>query len=174
VRLEWAKLIESLNWTFLFNLVNFALLLYVLKRLLFKPALAYLDRRREMIAARMEAARTNEERAARLASDGETALAAAHETSRRAIEEAAARREAMIAEAKAEAEREARRIVEDGRRQLKQERAQMEAELRVAYADLAVLGASRVLRREVNVEDHRRLLEELLTAIDEEELRVEK
>jgi F-type H+-transporting ATPase subunit b len=80
----------------------------------------------------------------------------------------------MIAEAKAEAEREARRIVEDGRRQLKQERAQMEAELRVAYADLAVLGASRVLRREVNVEDHRRLLEELLTAIDEEELRVEK
>jgi F-type H+-transporting ATPase subunit b len=174
MHLEWAKLIQSLNWTFVFNLVNFAVLLVVLRVLLFKPALAYLDRRRELIAARMESARTNEDRAAQLAREAEGTVQAAKEESRRTLDEAATRREAMIAEARLEAEREAKRIVDDGRRGLEQERAQMEKDLRQAYAEIAVLGASRVLKREVNVEDHRRLLEELLAAIDEEELGVRK
>ena len=174
MHLEWAKLIQSLNWTFVFNLVNFAILLVVLRLLLFKPALAYLDRRRELIAARMESARSNEDRAARLAHEAESTVQTAREEGRRILGEAAARREAMIAEAKLEAEGEARRIVDDGRQGLERERAQMEKDLRQAYAEIAVLGASRVLEREVNLEDHRRLLEELLAAIDEEELGVRK
>ncbi len=174
MHLEWAKLIQSLNWTFVFNLVNFAILLVVLRLLLFKPALAYLDRRRELIAARMESARSNEDRAAQLAHEAQRTVETAREEGRRILGEAAARRETMVAQAKLEAEGEARRIVDDGRRGLERERAQMEKDLRQAYAEIAVLGASRVLEREVNLEDHRRLLEELLAAIDEEELGVRK
>jgi F-type H+-transporting ATPase subunit b len=174
VHLEWAKLIESLNWTFVFNLANFALLLYVLKRLLFKPALAYLDRRRELIASRMERARRDEEHAAKLVREGEEALAAAQEKSQRVLEEASARREEILATAKADAEREAKRLLGEARREIGQERAQMEEGLRRTYAEIAVLGAARVLRREVNLEDHRRLLDELLEAIDEGALKVEK
>jgi len=174
MHLEWAKLIQSLNWTFVFNLVNFVILLVVLRLLLFKPALAYLDRRRELIAARMESARTNEEGAARLAHEAESTVQAAREESRRILDDTVARREAMIAEARLKAEGEAKRIVDDGRRGLERERAEMEKNLRQAYAEIAVLGASRVLEREVNVEDHRRLLDELLAAIDEEELGVRK
>ena len=48
----------------------------------------------------------------------------------------------------------------------------MEQELRRAYAEIAVLGASRVLDREVKLEDHRKLLDELIAQIDEEALKV--
>ena len=47
MHLEWGTVVKTLNWTFIANLVNFAILLYLMKRFLYKPALAYLDRRRE-------------------------------------------------------------------------------------------------------------------------------
>ena len=172
MNLEWGKVVKSLNWTFVFNLVNFAILLYLLKRILFKPALAYLDRRREKIAAQMEAARVSEEKAAQLAAERQEALKATFEQNRRTVEEAKHRAEEIIATAKADAKKEASRILTEARSQIEQERVLMEQELRRAYAEIAVLGASRVLDREVKLEDHRKLLDELIAEIDEEELRI--
>ena len=172
MNLEWGKVVKNINWTIVANLANFALLLYLLKRLLFKPALEYIDRRREQIAARMESARESEEKAAALVAQKETTLQAAHAQARRTVEEATARAEGMISAAKGDAKQEASRILSDGRRQIEQERTEMEADLRRAYAEIAVLGASRVLDREVKIEDHRRLLDELLQGIDDEALRM--
>ncbi len=169
---EWGKIVKDINWTLVINLINFATLLYLLKRLLFRPALEYLDRRREQIAARMESARVSEEKAAALVAQQETALQAAHAQARRIVEEATARAEGMISAAKGDAKQEAARILSEARRQVEQERTQMEADLRRAYAEIAVLGASRILDREVKIEDHRRLLDELLQGIDDEALRM--
>jgi len=172
VNLEWGKVVKSLNWTFVFNLINFAILLYLLKRILFKPALAYLDKRRERIAAQMEAARVSEEKAAQLAAQRQESLKATFEQNRRTVEEAKLRAEEIIASAKEDAKREANRILAEARRQIEQEHAQKEQELRRTYAEIAVLGASRVLDREVKLEDHRKLLDELIAEIDEEVLKV--
>jgi len=172
VSFEWGKVVKSLNWTFVFNLINFAILLYLLKRLLFKPALAYLDRRREQIAAQMEAARASEEKAAQLAAQRQESLHATFDQNRRTVEEAKHRAEEIIATAKADAKKEANRILAEARSQIDQERVLMEQDLRRAYAEIAVLGASRVLNREVTLEDHRRLLDELIAEIDDEALKV--
>jgi len=91
VHLEWGTVVKTLNWTFIANLINFAILLYLLKRFLYKPALAYLDRRRELIASRMEKARESEERAEELVAQREQELATAREQARRSLEEARAR-----------------------------------------------------------------------------------
>jgi len=162
----WGKVVKSLNWTFIANLVNFAILLYLLKRFLYKPALNYLDRRRERIASQMEAARKAKEEAERLAAQREEALNAAFDQAQKTVEEARAQAEEIITAAKEEAKAEAARILEGARREIEKERAQMEAELRRAYAELAVMGASRVLNREVTLEDHRRLLDELIAEVD--------
>ncbi|MCK4683159.1 ATP synthase F0 subunit B, partial [Candidatus Bipolaricaulota bacterium] len=104
---EWGKIVKDINWTLVINLINFATLLYLLKRLLFKPALEYLDRRREQIAARMESARVSEEKAAALVVQQETTLQAAHAQARRIVEETTARAEGMISAAKGDAKQEA-------------------------------------------------------------------
>jgi len=171
VSFEWGKIVKSINWTLVFNLINFGILLLVLRWLLFKPALAYLDRRRQLIMSRMERARTSEEEAVRLVGQRGDALHAAQEQSRRMIEDATARGEEMVAAAKEDARREAERIVEAARRQTEQERNEMIADLRHEYAQIAVLGAARVLEREINVTDHQRFLDELLAGLDEETLR---
>ena len=114
----------------------------------------------------------DEERAARLAAEKEETLKAAYEQTRRTIEKTKVRAEEIISTAKVDAKREANRILAETRRQIEQERTQMEQELRRAYAELSVLGASQVLSREVRLEDHRRLLDELIAGIDEEALRM--
>jgi len=172
VNLEWGRVVKTLNWTFIANLVNFAILLYLMKRFLFKPALAYLDRRREQIASRMEAARQSEERAEQLATQREQELSVAREQAHRTLEDARARAEETVNEAKGTARQEGERIITEAQRQIEQEREQMKEDLRRSYAEIAVLGASRVLNREVNLSDHERLLDELLSEVDDEALRM--
>ncbi len=172
MHLEWGTVVKTLNWTFIANLINFAILLYLLKRFLYKPALAYLDRRRELIASRMEKARKSEERAEELVAQREQELATAREQARRSLEEARARAEEIVNASKGTARQEGERIIAEARRQIEQEREQMVEELRRSYAEIAVLGAERVLDREVKLQDHKRLLDELLSEVDEEALRM--
>ena len=169
---EWGTIVKSINWTLVFNLINFAILLYLLKRLLFKPAIEYLDRRREAIHARIQAAKADEEQATTLVAEQKEALKEARKRAEGIAESAQREAEAVLAAAKQEARESAERILENGRRQLAQERDRMVAELREAYAEIAVLGAERVLDREIRIEDHRRLLDKLLAEIDEERLRI--
>ena len=168
MELVWGKIVKSINWTFVANLVNFAILLYLMERFLYKPALKYLDRRRDRVVAHMEAARKAQEEAEQLAAQRRDALQQAHDQARITVDEARVHAEEIIAAAKEDAKREAARIIVNAHRELAKERAEMEAELRRAYAELAVLGASRVLNREVNLEDHRKLLDELLAEVDAE------
>ena len=170
---EWGTIVKSINWTLVFNLINFAILLYLLNRLLFKPAIKYLDQRREVIHGRMQAAQADEEQAAALVAEQRDALREARTRAEGIVESAKREAEAVVAASKDEARGAADRILEEGRRQLAQERDRMVAELREAYAEITVLGAERVLDREIRIEDHRRLLDRLLEEIDEERLRIE-
>ncbi len=168
----WGKVVKNLNWTFIANLVNFAVLLYLMRRFLYRPALDYLDKRRELIASRMEAARKAKEEAERLVAQREEALKQAFEQAQKTVEEARAQAEEIITAAKDQAKVEAARILEAARRETEKERAEMEKELRRVYAELAVMGAARVLEREVKIEDHRKLLDELLAEVDAEASRL--
>jgi len=172
VSLEWGKIVKSINWTLVFNLINFAILLYLLKRLLFKPALEYLDRRRELIAGRMNSALESEKRAGELVAKREEELAAARARSTKIVDEARIRSAEMVGEAKEKAKSEADRIVREARIRMEQERDRMIDELKEAYADIAILAAERVLDREIKIEDHRRLLDQLLSEIGDDALRV--
>ena len=170
---EWGKIVTSINWTLVFGVINFGILLYLLKRLLFKPALEFLDRRRAQIAGRIEAARQSESQAQQLLLERETELEQARERVEGILESARSEAESLIAQAKNAAKKDAAKILSDGKHRLEQERDRMIRDLRSAYAEIAILGAERVLDREIRIDDHRRLLDQLLDEIDEETLRIE-
>lgn len=170
---EWGKIVKSINWTLLMaGVINFGLLLYILKRLLFKPALEFLDRRREQIAARISAARASEEEAKQLVVEREAELQQARGRAEEILDASRRDAESIIAQARNAAKSNADKILSDGKHRLEQERENMIHELREAYADIAILGAERVLDREIRIDDHRRLLDQLLEEINEETLRI--
>jgi F-type H+-transporting ATPase subunit b len=169
VGVEWGKIIDF-NWTLVITLLQFAVLFGVLRWILWKPALKYLDKRRELIALRMMAAKTSEEKAAELVGQRETELTAVKKESAQILEEVRERAEKSLEEAKVRAREEADRILADARAQMAHERDRVLADLKAQYAEMVVLGTERVLSREVRIEDHRRLFDQLLEEIDENAL----
>jgi F-type H+-transporting ATPase subunit b len=163
---EWGKIIEF-DWTLVINLIGFAVLLVLLRWILYKPTLRYIDKRRELIAARMAAAKSSEEKATDLVGQREVELAAAKKESAQILEEARRRAEKSLDEAKDRAKDEAERILVEAREQLERERDRILADLKAQYAEMVMLGTERVLAREVRIEDHRRLLDQLIDEINE-------
>jgi len=169
VGVEWGKIIDF-NWTLVITLLQFAVLFGVLRWILWKPALKYLDKRRELIASRMTAAKVSEEQATELVARREGELVEAKRETAQILEEVRERAEKSLEEAKVRAREEADRILADARAQMEHERDRVLADLKAQYAEMVVLGTERVLSREVRIEDHRRLFDQLLEEIDENAL----
>ena len=132
-------------WTLALQTVNFAVLVWLLHRFLYRPVLRAIDARRDEIARQYAAAAAAEAQAR------EKVAAVAAE--RQAI---AGEREAMLGAAaaqanevgetiRAKAKQEAGALLEDARRTLAQERDQALAEARRVALDLGVEAARRVL-----------------------------
>ncbi|MCI2426034.1 F0F1 ATP synthase subunit B [Candidatus Acetothermia bacterium] len=169
---EWGRIVRDLNWTLVSGVIHFLILVWLMKRLLFKRALAYLDQRRERIAGQMEAARLDQERAMQLVQRREEELQAAQARARRIEEEANNWAEKIITQAKVQAKIEAARLIADAKIVSEREQELIRADLRHAYAEIVVSGAAQVLEREINIDDHRQLIDKLLDSIEEEPVKM--
>ena len=146
----------------LVSIVNFLVILYLLRRYLWGPILTVLANRAEKIReglamaeeARAERERLKEEVARRLTEASREAEAIAERMTQAA--------EAAAADIRSQAKAEADRIRERGREDAKQLHDQALTQLRSELAGMVVLAASRVLGREVNTEQHRDLIERAL------------
>lgn len=136
----------GLDWTTLaLQLVNFAILVWLLQRFLYRPVLRVIDARRaaligeqaeaahESAAAKRQLADLQAQRAG-LAAERAAALARAEEESRQ-----------LVAAGQAQAQRGAEGLMEEARKTLAREREQAQEALRRAALDLAADMARRVL-----------------------------
>ncbi len=146
----------------LVSIVNFLLLLYVMRRLLWGPITTMLANRAEKIReglAMAEAAKAERER---MKAEVERLLADARRDAQTIAERMTAAAEAAAADIRAQAKTEADRIRERGREDATHLHDQALAQLRSELAGMVVLAASRVLGRELDPEKHRALIEQSL------------
>jgi F-type H+-transporting ATPase subunit b len=146
----------------LVSIVNFLVILFLLRRYLWGPILTVLANRAEKIReglAMAEAAKAERER---MKAEVERLLADARRDAQAIAERMTKAAEAAAADIRTQAKTEADRIRERGREEAKQLHDQALAQLRSELAGMVVLAASRVLGREVNAEQHRTLIERSL------------
>jgi F-type H+-transporting ATPase subunit b len=146
----------------LVSVVNFLVILYLLRRYLWGPILTVLANRAEKIReglAMAEAAKAERER---MTAEVERLLGDARRDAQAIAERMTKAAEAAAADIRTQAKTEADRIRERGRDDAKQLHDQALAQLRSELAGMVVLAASRVLGREVNAEQHRALIERSL------------
>ena len=149
----------------IFQIVNFLLLLYLLNRFLFKRVFALLDERQARISKGLEdaeaAARDRElARAEREAALSEARKQAA-EMLARANKIADDTRKEILETARADAEQ----VTERARQEINAEKERAMAELRAEVADLALAAAGKLVRREMDTDTQRRLVEEFLAEV---------
>jgi F-type H+-transporting ATPase subunit b len=144
------------------QLVNFAILLVVLRLLLWKPILKMLDERKQKIEAGLQ--RSEEAATQAAASEDEArrvmdeARAEAREATARGQESAARLRE----ELEEQARREADQIITRAREEIRIEREQTVQQLRAEFADLTIQAAERVVGQALDRDAHQRLIDEAL------------
>lgn len=132
-------------WTIGLQTINFAILVWLLHRFLYKPVLAMIDARKAEVRRQLDAAKEMEDRAKAqlVAVEAERAgIAAEHEA---ALKATASQAQEMAEARRAQAERDAQALVNAARKTLEKEREQALDEARRLALDLGADFAQRLL-----------------------------
>lgn len=138
---------------FIAYVVNFVILVFLLRVFLYRPVLNMLGQRRERIQESLAEADRVRQEAAVQRSEFERELEEARRTSQEAAVRAAQETEKMRDAILAEARNEADRILEQAHQQIEMDRRQAVTELRREVVDLAVDLARRVIGETVTVDE---------------------
>jgi F-type H+-transporting ATPase subunit b len=144
------------------SIVNFLVLLYLLRRYLWGPLLSTMHARAEKIREGLAAAEAAQAERERMQEEVARMLAEARREAGALADRIAKAAEAAAADIRAQASAEAERIRQRARVDAQQLHDQALAQLRSEVAGMVVLAASRVLGREVNADQHRALIERSL------------
>lgn len=154
----------DINATIIGQAITFAIFIWFTLKFVWPPLTAALDERAQKIADGLAAAERGKSDLAQAERKSADALVEARQKGAEIIALSEKRRAEIIEEAKAEAVAAAERIKQAAQAEVEQETFRAREALRARVAELAVAGAERILRREINAEAHA----ELLTAISAE------
>lgn len=156
----------SVDKSLIVQIINFAALLIILYRLLYKPLIAKMQERTAAIkksldeaqAARVDAARQQEENVARL----RAAYAEAAGIREQALREAAEEQKRLVEAARIEAQR----IVDAAKAQMVGDIRRAREELRREVSDIATSIAETLVRKSLRDDDHRRIVADAIARIE--------
>jgi F-type H+-transporting ATPase subunit b len=146
----------------IWTLLVFGALLWVLKKLAWKPMLEGLQGREARIRGALDEAQTARDEAQKLRGELQAEMAKIHDKMREMLDEARRdgqqTKDRMVAEAKSEIQGERDRSL----RELAREREQAKQELWNQTAQLATLVSAKAIGRSLSSDDHRNLVDEAL------------
>ena len=146
------------------EIVSFAVLLWVLAKYAFPPILETLEARERKIRESLEQADRHRAEAQRKMQEYEAKLAAAAKEAEALFAAARERAQRVQEENEQRLQADAERIKGDAQREIDAERRKAIQDIRNQTTDLALLVAEKVVGRSLNDADHRRLADEALAA----------
>jgi F-type H+-transporting ATPase subunit b len=147
------------------EIVSFAILLFILAKYAFPPILEGLDARERKIRESIETAERQRAEAERRMIEYDTKMKAAQKEAEALIEQAKLRAQHLLEENERRLTQEAERIKTSTAREIDQERRRALEDVRSHTTDLALRVAEKVIERSLTDADHKRLAEETLFAV---------
>lgn len=151
----------DINLTIIGQAIAFAIFVWFTVKFVWPPLLKAIDDRQKAIADGLAAAEKGKLELAQADKKTIEVLGEARSRAGEIISTAEKRSAQMIEEAKAAAKTEGDRIVAGAKAEVEQEVFRAKESLRAQVASLAVSGAEKILRREVNAQAHADLLTQL-------------
>lgn len=139
------------------QVVAFFMLFFIMKKLIYKPVLNLLEKRRSMVEKSVHDAQKIEERLTALEEERKKILSDASNNAIEVMEKAKKEAGEEHQKAMATAKKEISTLAERYRSQLKAEKDQMFDELKADVANLIVASCEKILRKEFDKEDQKRL-----------------
>ena len=154
-------------WQILVSLCNLLIIFLILKRFLYQPVKRILTTRQAELDGQYAAAREAQDRAEadRRAWDEkmQTAETEAAQILKKATERADRRGEQILSYARGRADS----IIREAEMQAALEQRKAQSEIKQEIVDISALLTEKMLRREINTEDHRTMIDSVLSEIGE-------
>lgn len=147
------------------QIVNFVLLLIILRVFLYKPIVTMLDRRRENIKTDLEEAEGARSEAEAARQEYEKQLEEAREERRSIVAQATEQAEKMREDILAKARAEAQEVVVKTEEEMEALRRQTLVGAQDQIVDLAVAAAGKVVGESLDEQAHRRLIQEFIAEV---------
>ena len=161
------SLVGIVPWTFIAQIANLFIQAYLIKRFLFKPINEILEKRKAMADAQIEDAKKDRTEAAAMKAEYEKDMAEARSKASdiltNAQKTAAAQSEEILQEAAAQAAAMREKAAND----IEQEKRKAVTQIRDEIGGIAMDIAGKVIEREINEEDHRKLIDEFIANVGE-------
>jgi F-type H+-transporting ATPase subunit b len=145
------------------QILNFSLLLFILRAVAYKPILNMLEARKKKIQESLEYADKVKRDAEEQQKEFDRKLAQARQETQAATAAAAQVGEKERERIVAEAREEAKKVIEQGRGQIEYERKQMLSQVRDQVVQLSLLATQKVVTQSLDENAHRKLVDEFLT-----------
>ncbi|HYG31838.1 MAG TPA: F0F1 ATP synthase subunit B [Methylophilaceae bacterium] len=151
----------NINLTLLAQAVSFAILIWFTVKLIWPPLLRAVETRQKTIADGLAAAQRGKLELEQASQKAGQELSVAKEKASDIISQAEKRATEIIEEAKSAAKAEGDRIIAGARAEIDQEVNRAKEDLRQQVSALAVAGAEKILRKEIDAKAHAAMLNTL-------------
>lgn len=141
------------------QIVNFLLLLFILKRFLYKPLLKVLEERKQKITQSLKNADEIQKRLEQVDFDREKQLQKALKEAGLIVDEAKKTSNKIIAEAHLKAKRDIQKLALQSKVSLKLEKEKLYQEIRQELADLVTISLEKVTGKVLSEKDQRQMIE---------------
>lgn len=151
----------------LWQCLAFLVLILLLRKFLYGPAVKLLDERANRIRESMEQAEQIRRDNAAAAQRAEQIIAEAQNQTREMLAQAQQMSQRTITAAQSEAREQRERLLADAHKQIEVDTQRAKDELRREVARLAIMAAGRVVGKSLDTQDHYRLVDEALQDVDQ-------
>lgn len=155
----------NINATLILQSIAMMIFVWFCMKFLWPPLMKAMDERRERIAEGLAASDRAEKALEEAKVEVDKQIHAARDRAGEIVDQATQRHAQIVDQAREDANTERKRQVTAAEADIAQAANQAREELRTAVANLAVLGASKILEREVDASTHRELLDKLIAEI---------
>lgn len=152
------------TWTIIFTWINLIILVFIMKKLLFKPVMNMLKAREDEVGQMYEKATEAQQNAQALESEYTKKLSEAKEESSRIVKEAVREATTRGEQIVSEAQKQAASIIKKTEKEIEREKEAAVSEIRNDIASIAVSVAQKVIEKDIDENDHKRLIEEFIDA----------
>ena len=163
--MQTQELVTLVPWTFIIQIINLFIQVYLIKKFLFKPINEILEKRRNLADKTIKEARQAQEEADSLKDQYETSLTKAHAEAAQIVsdaqKEAQNKADTMVKEAQAEVASIKAKAAAD----IEQEKKKAVNEAKDEIGSLAMEIAGKVVEKEINESDHKKLIDEFINQV---------
>ncbi|TDP91751.1 ATP synthase F0 subcomplex B subunit [Halanaerobium saccharolyticum] len=160
----------NINTTMLWQLVNFFVLLFLLRKFLYSPIKEMLDKRAAQINGDLDDAEARREEAEEIKAEYEQKLKNARSEAQEIVDNAETRANKKAKDIINKAEERAENLKAKKLEEIEQAKKEAAAELRDSIADYTVLAANKLIQEQLDEDKHQQMIMDFIDQLDKEKL----